>query len=147
MFESVSTNLPQVPLADLLPLDLNSLAAPSISHLEQPLRSNSRRWSHSCELCIPSGRMRPSHLFCPTNEQSKWPGRLNDCKQNKYSLNMFSNFRTNTRRMHRAALSAWRRGSGKKKPSPGESGKDHRIVNMQLPHQDAVGQAAHSTHR
>ena len=40
--------------------------------------------------------MRPNHLCCPTNEQSKLLSRLNDCKQNKYSLNMFSNFRKNT---------------------------------------------------
>lgn len=88
--------------------------------------------------------MRPKRLFCPTNEQSKLLSRLNDCKQNKYSLNVFSNFRKNTCTMHRTALNTWRKGSGKKS-SPEESGKDHKTINTQLARHSAGGQAAHST--
>lgn len=43
--EIVYTTLPQVPAADLWSLALNSLAAPSTSHLEQPLKPNSCRWN------------------------------------------------------------------------------------------------------
>lgn len=77
-----------------------------------------------CELllCIPSGKMRPKLFFCPTNEQSKLLSRFNDCKQNKYSLNMFSNFK-NVCRMCRTVKYTWRREAGKK-ISPEESRKD-----------------------
>lgn len=77
-----------------------------------------------CELllCIPSGKMRPKLFFCPTNEQSKLLSRFNDCKQNKYSLNMFSNFKKLCR-MCRTVKYPWRREAGKK-ISPEESGKD-----------------------
>lgn len=73
--------------------------------------------------------MRLSNLFCPINEQSKLPSRLNDCEQNKYSLNMLSNFRDNTQ----GSPERLKKGQWSKKTSPEESGKDHRIVNIQLP--------------
>ena len=77
--------------------------------------------------------MRPKHLFCPTNEQSKLLSRLNDCEQNKYSLNMFSNFRKNTCRMHRTALNTRRRGSSKKKAHQRSLGRITRLLICNCP--------------